>query len=489
MASAEHEAATEPELFLRTYYDRWNLKAQISDPRHFLIVGSKGAGKSAVSEFIRLSLVERHGQHAVFARTLNLDEATPGISPLSAITSKMISEQSAGLTDSAWRLFLSLRIFELILKDESCDLTREPHLQEFANDLHRSGLTGGDFPLVLRRVRENKISLSLRGLIRRDWANKETEEISVVHLGEALIQLILQVKSDNHFMLSIDGLDRIISDNPAYWNTLAALLRVSDDLHKKFRSTAAKLRILVMCRSDVFRRIHFADADKIAGDAALFIDWGAHQTNPENSHLWDYISAKAGIKPSELFDLLPEKITVGERRGQPRLIGIAEYLLQFTRSTPRELTMLMKRLQEEIPTGGYVTSERVRAAADSFASRDLLTIVKAEATGIVASAIREHLDEMLSNLPSATMINRDDIARVVHSAGLETDIIGPFSEFLFMAGLLGNFDPNTGHVQFYHRRDTYKFKRQGPWTLHRGLMYAFNIPYARTRNGESPREV
>ena len=48
-----------------------------------------------------------------------------------------------------------------------------------------------------------------------------------------------------------------------------------------------------------------------------------------------------------------------------------------------------------------------------------------------------------------------------------------------MAGLIGNYDRNTGYIQFYHRRDTYKFKRTGPWQLHRGLMYAFNIPYSR----------
>ena len=35
-------------------------------------------------------------------------------------------------------------------------------------------------------------------------------------------------------------------------------------------------------------------------------------------------------------------------------------------------------------------------------------------------------------------------------------------EYLFLQGAIGNFDERSGYVQFYHRRDTYKFKRRGP---------------------------
>jgi hypothetical protein len=205
-------------------------------------------------------------------------------------------------------------------------------------------------------------------------------------------------------------------------------------------------------------------------NTALFIDWGAHQTIPEDSHLWDYIAAKAEISPKELFALLPEKVTVGQRsKGGARNIKIAEYLLQSTRSTPRELTLLMKRLQDEVPTEGYVTSDRVRSAVDNFASRDLLTIVQAEATGTLATSLQENLEGILSNLPVAVGITREDILGALRAVGLATELAGALTEFLFMAGLIGNFNPYNQYVQFYHRRDTYKFKRQGPWILHRGL--------------------
>ncbi len=484
MASAEAEAVEDPDRFLRTFYDRWNLKSTINHPRYFLIVGPKGVGKTAINEYTTLRLKRTFGDHAVFSKTLSLEEASPGISPLSAIEQKLSGENSTGITDAAWRLYISARMLDLLMQDQSSSIAQDRRIRKVFEDLQRAGLATHDFPTVLRRVRENKISISIGGIISGESTSSKSDEVSVVHLGEALIRLVLSVRSENHFILSIDGLDRIIGDNPAYWNTLAALLRVSDKLHREFRSAPTDLRIMVMCRSDVFRKISFADADKIAGDSALFVDWGAHQTIPEDSHLWDYIAKKSGISTQELFEMLPPYVTVGERTGRSRRIKTPEYLLQFTRSTPREISLLMKRIQEEVPPGGYATPQRVRAAADNFASRDLLTTVKAESSGIIASELQHNIDEALSSLPAATGITREDLEYALEYAGLKQEYAGQFAEFLFMAGLIGNYDPVSGHVQFYHRRDTYKFNRRGPWVLNRSLMYAFNIPYSRPRNSK-----
>lgn len=140
--------------------------------------------------------------------------------------------------------------------------------------------------------------------------------------------------------------------------------------------------------------------------------------------------------------------------------------------------MLMRRLQSEVLMGGYVTGERVRLAVDNFASRDLLTTVTAEATGMLHEDLQENIESILSSLPAATNVTLEHVTIAVKNANLSSTLASELAEFLFLAGLLGNYDPQTGYVQFCHRRDTYKFRREGPWTLHKGLMYAFNIPYS-----------
>jgi hypothetical protein len=481
MASTESEVRSQQgaERFFRTFYDRWNLRKRVDSKSFFLVIGPKGAGKSAINEFIRLHLVDKHGEHAVFTQTLNLDEVGPGLTALSEISSKLVSNQPNANTEQAWRLFFSLRLFDLMINDQSCSLVRDPQSLRLHRSLQETGLASSDYPSILRRVRENKLSISFKGL-GGEGTSKQTDQLPVTQVSEALVRLILAAKSANHFMLSIDGLDRIIGDNPAYWATLAALLRVADDLHNRLTTAAADIRLFIMCRSDVLRRIRFADADKISGDSSLFIDWGAQQTIPIDSALWDYLATKAEISVEQLFAYFPGTVTVGQRVGRPRTVAIADYLLQVTRSTPRELTLLMKRIQDQLPSRGYITSERVRAAVDEFASRDLLTIVIAESTGILHDKLGDNLDDILSAIPAASNVTKSDLTAAVTAAGLDADLTDDLAEFMFMAGLLGNFDPETGYVQFYHRRDTYKFKRNGPWVLHNALMYAFNIPYSRS---------
>lgn len=481
-ASAEAELAggKGAEYFFRTFYDRWNIRAKIEAKEFFLVVGPKGSGKSAINEFIYLYLVDRYGEYSVHSQTLNLDEVGPGVVPLTEISSKLVSSQQGTTTEQAWRLFLTLRMFDLLLKDQSCSLLQDAQVSRLHKDLQAAGLVGSDYPTILRRVRENKIKIGYRGT-GAESGSRVTDDLPVAQVSEAILRIILAARSENHFVLSIDGLDRIIGDNPSYWHTLAALLRVGDELHGKFSSAEADLRIFVMCRSDVLRRIRFADADKITGDSALFVDWGAQLTIPRDSSLWDYLASKAGISVEQLFAYFPDAVTVGERGRRPKKISTAEYLLHFTRSTPREMTLLMKRIQEQLPAHGYVTPERIRAAADEFASRDLLSIVNAESTGILHDQLGDRLEEIISEIASAGRVDKKGLAEAVKSAGLDERLTSELAEFLFMAGLLGNADPNTGYFQFYHRRDTYKFKREGPWALHNALMYAFNKSYSRGR--------
>jgi energy-coupling factor transporter ATP-binding protein EcfA2 len=478
-ATAETEVSYDSDRFYKTYYDRWGISASIEKPNFFLVVGPKGSGKSAVGEYIRLALEDKYGDNHVFATSKNLDEITPGISPISSLTSKLVTEQASGLTDSAWRLYISLQMLQLVLRDQSSSLSTDPHIIKLSQDLQRAGLIAGDYPSVLRKVREGNAKVSLAGIVGLGKNSTETDEVLVGSLGSRIIEIICASESSNHYMLVIDGLDRIIGDNDAYWLTLAGLLRVGADLHQRFRRSDVDLRLLVMCRSDVIRRIRFADADHIVGDLSIHVGWAAEQTVATDSPLWDYLALKAGISPEQLLSFFPEYVIVGQRSktSGPKRLRTAEFLLTSTRSTPREMSLLMSALQHSVPPGGYITSERARTAVDEFASQNLITVMNAESTGLLHKDIYDRLEEIISMLPSARHVTYSHMEEIFVSLSLPTEHLGQLTEFLFLAGLLGNYDPTTEYVQFYHRRDTYKFKRSGPWALHRGLMYAFNVPY------------
>lgn len=322
-ASAEREVSENPERFLRTYLDVWGVEEKLLANDFFLILGPKGSGKTAVGEFSRLTLERRFGVEKVLSVTRNMDELAPNIAPLSALTSKLVGEDTQGVTATAWRLYIGLQLAALAIKDQAGSLASDWQFLSLWRQLNSSGLISAqaevvDFPTVLRRVREGRLSFSAAasGIAGSAGAVvSDTDELSVTHLGEFLMDTILNAHSSTRYLLVIDGLDRVIGENRAYWLSVSGLLMAAADIHMRIRRERSNVTLMVMCRTDVFRRVNFADADKIAGDSSVFVDWANHQTRIVDSYLWDYLARKAEVTVEELLALLPDEVVVGPEAG------------------------------------------------------------------------------------------------------------------------------------------------------------------------------
>jgi hypothetical protein len=476
-ASAENEVATDPDRFLLTYLDRWNVPDQIDTQGKFLVLGPKGSGKSAAANYVGLTWSKKFGDHAVFRTTVDFDELNRTQSPLYSLDKKLVSQEVTALTDSAWKLFIGIRILESLAQDNACNLGRDPQLLRLLNDLKSAGLTSDDYPQVLRKVREKKGTFSIPKIVSGEVKSTETDSLSPGQLGDAIVGLVTNSSTPNRHILAIDGLDKAIGENDAYWRTLAALVRVGDVVTRRLRESGNNsVHLIIMCRTDVFRRISFADSAKIAADSGIHISWGAEMQNPREVALWEYVAQKAQVDPDELIATLPEFLKVG--RGRGKNITSTQYVLQFTRYTPRDMSLLFTAVQGRVRHSGQVTAEQLRAGADSFATSYLLPEITSEAAGLLPSEVIGRLPRMLNSLP-ATVFDRDDLTKAMTEVQI-SDLVTPddLGEYLFLQGAIGNFRPQVRYVQFYHRRDTYDFNPRGPWILHTGLAYALNIPFS-----------
>jgi len=296
-ASAEREIASDRDRFLRTYLDRWNLPRQIRDHEKFLVLGPKGSGKSAASYYVELKWKQELGESAVFSNSVDFDELNRTQTPLYSLDKKLVSEEVSTLTDTAWKLFIGIRLLDSLIADQACSLGRDPQVLKFVENLRQAGLASDDYPQVLRRIRERKGSISvpiISSLVSGELASTESDSLSPVQLGDAILNLVEAAETKNVHLLSIDGLDKAIAEHEAYWRTLAALVRVGDTITRKLQlSRNRDIYIIIMCRSDVFRRIKFSDAPKIASDSGIQMEWGAEAQNPRDVLLWEYIGQKA----------------------------------------------------------------------------------------------------------------------------------------------------------------------------------------------------
>ena len=306
-ASAEREVATDRARFLRTYLDRWDLPRQVFTHEKFLILGPKGSGKSAAAFFVEGEWRRACGDHAVFSTYVDFDELNRTQSPLYALDKKLVSEEVSSLTDAAWKLFIGIRLLDSLVADNSCNLCRDSQVLKFIDDLRKAGLASDDYPQVLRRVRERQVSIPLPKFVSVEFGSKDSDSLSPGQLGDAILKMVERADTPNRHLLSIDGLDKAIGENDAYWRTLAALIRVGDSICRRLQLAADQsVYLLIMCRSDVFRRIRFSDAPKIASDSGLQMEWGTEAQNPLDVQLWEYIARKAEVDIDAMLSLLPK---------------------------------------------------------------------------------------------------------------------------------------------------------------------------------------
>jgi hypothetical protein len=480
MAAAENEVANDPDRFVRTYFDPWDISQRVNEERRFLILGPKGSGKSAAARYIDLRLRQELGDHAVFSNFVDFDELNRTQSPLTSLDRKLVGEVTS-LVDAAWKVFLGVRLLESVAGDPASDIASEPRVVDFLKELREAGLASDDYPHVLRRVRERRGTIALPGWLTGERKSTETDQVSPAQLGDALLGIVARSRTPNQHLLVIDGLDKAIGDNPAYWQTMAALVRVADAFRRALQSAAAPhVKLMVLCRSDVFRRVRFADAAKIAADGGCHLEWNAESADPRSVLLWDYLCQKAGVDRAALFSLFPAEIAVG-RRGQR--VPFDRYLLQFTRYTPRDMTLLFKEIQLASGRRTRPTGADVRRGVDHFSGRHLVSEVISEAHGLLPEALLDRFDQIISSLP-ARIFTADDLSQSLEQIGLsDVTTVDALGEYLFLQGAIGNYLADPEYVQFYHRRDAYQFERRGPWVLHTALVYAFNVPWMRPRSG------
>jgi hypothetical protein len=474
LAAAENEVAKNPERFRRTYFDRWGLADKVANHERFLVLGPKGSGKSAAAKYVGLKWQHELGEEAVFIKDVDFDDLNRTQSPLTGLDRKLVSEDLISMTDAAWKLFLSVRILESLLCDPASSLSRDPHAMKFLTDLRDAGLASDDYPNVLRRVRERKGVIRVPSFFDGGKASVETDTLSPGQVGDAALKLVIEATTPNRHLLAIDGLDKAISGHDAYWQTLAALIRVADTVRRRAsQSPGSNVFVMVMCRSDVFRHTHFADAPKIAADGAVHIEWHAEAADARDVLLWEYLARKSETDLDLLMSYLPQSVRVGQHDGA---VETLRFLLDFTRYTPRDISQLFNTIQE---TGaeGSLTGRGVRSAADRFASNHFLSEIIAESVGLLPARVVGSLDGILGALPARTF-GLPDLERSISDEGLADQISArELGEYLFLQGAVGNYGESSGYIQFYHRRDTYKFKRRGPYLLHNALVYALNIPW------------
>jgi hypothetical protein len=469
-ASAEREGADAPDLLLRGYLDHGDVAREALEGSRFLFLGYKGSGKSAIGERARLLAA---GDPMLFANHAVLDDF-----PYDALMSSVPDEHSE---QDAWSWLLLLRVLESLRLDEAA-------MAEDA-DFHRSiaALTKLGFlpardlrTIVLTSVtKQLKINLPkiAEFVTERHY---ETPTLALDQLVSHMVGLVSHFRSGARHVLIIDGLDEVLALTRRHYEAIAAMLLAVARLNTEFRRWEAPVKIVVLCRLDLFDRIPGANKNKLRRDWGLELDWYHDPRQPDSSALMQLANLRASVSLGAECNVMRRYFPPNMREGETRRV-----LLDHTRHTPRDFGQLLGSIQSIAraslrPRQTALTRDQIVSGLRDYSIAYFLPEIRDELDGYLGT---EAVAQVIATL-AATRQREFDFTELqaaaerVDAANLELEEV---VRALFDCSALGVIQKrrtsrgSTTYFTFKYRNHNSAVAMSERFILHRGVWKALNL--------------
>jgi energy-coupling factor transporter ATP-binding protein EcfA2 len=467
--SAEAERSNDPGLLVDGYIDFKDASAQAISGSRFLFLGYKGAGKSTVGEHLKLKLENEYDK---FVKLIELGDFP--FTPFSKIIRGDAEPENK--YPAAWSWILLIHVLESLACDQGLDHPRMQEFQDTQDAFRRMGLSPSGSPAaIVRTTAKHSFKLSLPGsLAQYEWSGSDTRPASEIpDFVESLKTLISDSRTSSHHYIIIDGLDDILTSREVQFKSLSALVFEVGRLNKLFRENGVHVKIILLCRTDMYERIPGANKNKTRHDYAIELDWYHDSNDPGNSLLIDLAKRRASRSLQRECDVIGEYFT-RQIKGRP----IEKSLLDMTRHTPRDFLQLLNHMQEFYQSP-MLREQNITSGMREYSIKYFLPEIRDELSGYAQPI---EIDQIIRAL--ARIRKRELGFKELVATGLE--LAKPIGEermfelagLLFECSAFGHIENNrsgTTHYTFKFRNRQASFNENDKISLHRGLWKALNV--------------
>jgi hypothetical protein len=260
---------------------------------------------------------------------------------------------------------------------------------------------------------------------------------------------------------------------------LAALIYETDRLNISFQKDSLPIKIIVLCRTDLFEKLPNANKNKMRQDAAITLDWYHDPRAPTNSKLIELINHRAMVGRGTATDVFAEFFPPHVNLyGHPNGPDVRLFLLDLTRHTPRDIIALMNYMQNSY-TRGRLSLEQLLAGARSYSVDYFVPEIKDELTGYMRPEDIDKVMIVLGALRKREFLFTElaDQAKRLYASSDPLDL-ELAARLLFDCSAIGNIGRWPGGTTFYtfkYRNRNSVFNPDERMILHRGMWKALNL--------------
>lgn len=465
LASAEDESARIPSLLTEGYWDLGNIVTEAKSGPRFLFLGYKGSGKSSLAEHLKLQKGPKF-----FPVLMNLEDF-----PYSAFK-KIVSGDSdpQGKYPTAWSWLLLIRILRSLSNDAGSPSIYDDRFVAITNKLKELGLLESDnLNRLVTQSSKNSFKAQIPSIL--EISAEETyssAELTLQLVVDLLKEVVINFQTDSQHILIIDGLDDVLTSKDIQYQSLSALIFQANRLNQEFLSARSSVKIIILCRTELFERLPNANKNKIRQNSATYLEWYNPSNGDNKSNLWKLADLRAKICDPSVSSTLEVFF--------PRTIDNSsadDFLLGLTRHTPRDLVSLLGNIQHHTKQA-IPTRDEIIAGAKDYSYNYFAPEIKDELAGYFAT---EDIDLIFQTL--GAIRKRDfhpgDVRKALDLRDRKLSCnVESILEALFECSAIGNIQHRNTGTTFYtfkYRNRHSSYNSQEHIILHKGLWKALNL--------------
>ena len=467
--SAEAERSSDPGLLMEGYVDLRHASQVALEGRHYLFLGHKGTGKSAIAEHIRL---KSEGDPLAFVKLIVLSDFP--FTPFSKIVRGNMEPESK--FPSAWSWILLIYLLESFDEDHGATHDVPERFSSAVEAFRVAGLSPAADPgAIVRQCSKKGFRFKLPGGL----AEYSDSEAGVKALNdipdfvESLKQVLCGIRSRSKHYLIIDGLDDVVTSRNIQNKSISALIFEVGRLNAMFSQAGVPVKIILLCRTDMFEWVPGPNKNKIRQDFANELDWYSDPSDPDSSELIRIANMRCKRSLGEGFDLFREFFP-GAIHNNP----ISSALLEMTRHTPRDFLRLLHYIQKYWLRHGKISLPAINSGMRAYSIRYFLPEIRDELSGHASPAEIAAIVEALGRVGKRDFRLGELIdASRAGATPLEAEKVHDVVNSLFQCSALGNIQREGGrtHYTFKYRNRHSSFNEGKTIMLHRGLWKALNL--------------
>lgn len=451
------EALNEPEYFRKTYVAPASIDTSaLRNNRKFIVVGRKGAGKTAVQMELASTLVDQGYLTGFFRfsddlRAQEITNLSRTQSHFSAIS--VYNEKELFLNydfRDVWERVFFYKIAELIASagfSNKFTAFCQPPGSNMSNifsglsktlNLSISGELMGlatEIGFDLSKFPDRTIPLYQHNLIARELFSRHCGQYRIYFFIDELVFSRLDAKDDQ---ITIKA--AMVRD----------IIRVCRDLNNLAKRSGLDIHLICSLRPEIRNLINDFDSEmgKILDGKDVALDWYIEETSriPLIYNVFEkkveFANFQFSTRSLDARSFTPPGITFGGKTQ-----SLIEFIKTNTWGRPRDVVRLLLAIQKKSPRSEYIGEAEVKIGLDEYSRASLKELVD-ELSVVHGKTI---LDALKRGIRKKNYQDAEEFIRSLPLPGVNET---RFLDDAFSLGLFGGYQPETGNFYWAHRGET-----------------------------------